>query len=450
MSEHFAHGYALLIGVDESQVPPWSLPDVAKDVRALKEVLLHPQRCAYAEGNVRVLTGPAATRQGILDGLEWQRRRLQADPDGNATAVVYYSGHGWQDGADPPNYFLIPYDVSVERLRSQALRAEDFAEQIEALRPSRLLVILDCCHAGGMGVKEPFDLPAGYVARAWPPARLMGREPVLASTANGAKGLEVLARGCGRAVLSSSSGEQRSYMRPDGRMSIFTYHLIEALTGHAMPQEGATEVLVSDVMGHVWRRVPESARAAWGAEQTPDYLVSGNFPVALLLGGKGLGRGETPPDPLERLDRERSGDVYRIDTGGGPYIGGGVTVQGGDFVGRDKPLVHITGDGNVVGDHSRATVYKPAGAGVTVEELLALLAEVRRLLPMAGLDTETAAVVEGDLRAVEEQARRERPRGAVILSRLKAVGEALKVAAAAGTLLSLVEKAVARAQQLFR
>ena len=108
----------------------------------------------------------------------------------------------------------------------------------------------------------------------------------------GAKGLESLAQGRGRAVLSSSTGEQRSYLRRDRRMSIFTYHLIEALTGHAQPQEGAREVLVSDVMSYVYRRVPETARADWGAgvEQTPDYRVNGNFPVALL--------GDTPAQPL--------------------------------------------------------------------------------------------------------------------------------------------------------
>jgi len=47
----------------------------------------------------------------------------------------------------------------------------------------------------------------------------------------------------------------------------------------------------------------------------------------------------------------------QVDTGGGAYVGGSVRVQGGSFVGRDS--VTITGDGNVVGDHSRATVVRP-------------------------------------------------------------------------------------------
>jgi hypothetical protein len=105
-------------------------------------------------------------------------------------------------------------------------------------------------------------------------------------------------------------------------MSIFTYHLIEALTGHAQPQEGATEVLVSDVMGHVWRRVPQSAKADWGRKQEPDYQVSGNFPIALLLGGKGLSKGQPAPDPLEPLAgaRDEARDEQHVQIATGSYI----------------------------------------------------------------------------------------------------------------------------------
>ena len=53
MTQTFAHGYALLIGVTENQVARWALPDVAKDITALSEVLAHPERCAYPAENSR-------------------------------------------------------------------------------------------------------------------------------------------------------------------------------------------------------------------------------------------------------------------------------------------------------------------------------------------------------------------------------------------------------------
>lgn len=145
-------------------------------------------------------------------------------------------------------------------------------------------------------------------------------------------------------------------------MSIFTYHLIEALTGHAQPLAGATEVLVSDVMSYVTRTVPQSARQQAGAAQTPDFQISGNFPVALFLGGKGLSKGEAPPDPA-MLNSNPAAD-RSINTGGGAYIAGNVKVEGGgDFVGRDQNIYRdevkgnkiVGGDEITVGDISGST-----------------------------------------------------------------------------------------------
>jgi hypothetical protein len=102
MAPTFANGYALLIGVTENQVAGWALPDVARDITALAEVLQHPERCAYPAAQVQVVTGPAATRAGITDGLDWLAECLAADGSGNATAVIYYSGHGWRDAEVTP------------------------------------------------------------------------------------------------------------------------------------------------------------------------------------------------------------------------------------------------------------------------------------------------------------------------------------------------------------
>ena len=179
MSTTFQHGYALLIGVNENSISGWALPDVAKDVAALQAVLTHRERCGYSADHVCAVQGPDATRQKILDGLDWLQAQVAADTSGNATAVVYYSGHGWRDSqVEPPTYYLIPYDVRQDKLRTTALRGEDLAEAIEAVRPQRLLTMLDCCHAGGMDTKtitlatghfEPAALPPGmFVDRAYP------------------------------------------------------------------------------------------------------------------------------------------------------------------------------------------------------------------------------------------------------------------------------------------
>ena len=139
-----------------------------------------------------------------------------------------------------------------------------------------------------------------------------------------------------------------------------------------------------------------------------------------------------------------------IDTGGGAYIGGDVKAEG-DFVGRDQVI--ITGDGNVVGDQSSATVIKQVTEGATLEEFLRLLAELRQALPAAGLDPDTAEVIEADVQVVEEQAQKEKPSTAVIVAKLKSIAEVLTasgaVATAAQKLLPLAQQALTWAQQLF-
>jgi hypothetical protein len=279
----FDHGYALIIGVSENKRPTLALPIVARDIRALDAVFTHPQRCGYAPNNVKVVTGADATANGIFAGLAWLEAKLAADTSDEQTAVIYFSGHGHRE----PNgdAFLLPYDVG-SPFREHGVPARAFAEQIEKLRPRRLLVVLDCCRAGAMDVKDP------------PPEELNA-----AALSPTSADLDALSRGQARAVLSSSTGEQRSFIRQDGKMSVFTYHLVEALTGHADGAETGT-VTVAAVMQHVESRVPATAMAEQQQDQVPVFRYAGTtFPIALVLGGNGVAKGQPAPDPFSVLVR---------------------------------------------------------------------------------------------------------------------------------------------------
>ena len=400
MSTYFDHGYALLIGVDENAVSRFALPAVSKDIAALYAVLTHAERCAYRAEHVKQITGKEATRDGITEGLSWLHERLSADDSGNATVVIYYSGHGWRTSSDAnAAFYLIPYDAKEFGLAASALRADAFADTIKELQPKRLLVTLDCCHAAGMGVKEVTPLLKGYTPAAAPLHLLSDGNGVTPATV-GAKGVDALQSGAGRAILNSSQGNQLSYLRKDGAMSIFTYHLIEALTGHAQPRpegaRGATEVLVSDIVSHVHRHVPASAQSDWQAAQTPDYLISGNFPVARLLGGKGLAKGATAPDPLHDLPAEPTPQTTTtLNTGGGAYIRGNVRVDKGDFIGRDQITYgdavrgdkittgNLTGNtGVAIGSHARNTTTVTTG-GAQVDQIFSALLALAQVAPPA-------------------------------------------------------------------
>jgi hypothetical protein len=319
MSDTFTHGYALLIGVGESAHRKYSLPVTVKDVQALRTILTDPNLCAYPneDQHIRLLHDAGATRTAILDGLAWLKEQAAANPE--STVVIYYSGHGWLDKSTD-RYYLIPHDIDFD-ISSSALSACDFTKALHQIQSQRLLVIIDCCHAQGMAAAKTGEadpkLPQAFVP------------------AVPAKGLlDELAKGEGRVVFTSCRGSQKSWIRKDGSMSIYTYHLIEALQGAAnKPQD--TTVSVADIMKHLHKAVPESASQEYQATQEP--WLSGetsNFPIALLRGGKGL-----PAEGWEAVKQQPSSNPQVIVIARGKRS----SANGGDVNG-----VIITGDGNAV------------------------------------------------------------------------------------------------------
>ena len=318
MPDTFAHGYALLVGVGESSYPKWSLPVTVQDMRAVQATLADPGLCAYPKAQIRLLHDGDATQAAILEGLVWLKERAAAD--GEATIVVYYSGHGWLDESSG-RYYLIPHDVEPFGIASSALSAQDYTAALRQITARRLLVIVDSCHAAGMATAKeppPFKLPAGFSQVALPKALV-----------------DELKQGQGRAVFTSSRGEQKSWVRPDGAMSIYTYHLIEALQG-AGNKPGDTVARLSNLMNHLGKAVPESARKDHQAEQTPWFdTATEDFPVAVLRGGKGLPAGGWEAVRSEATERIQ----YLVQA-----LGERSVAIGGDVTGSTI----ITGDSNVV------------------------------------------------------------------------------------------------------
>lgn len=277
MTQKFSHGYALLIGVGQSVYSQWSLPVTVKDIQALRTVLIDPDHCAYPNNSDRIqlLHDEGATRTAILNRLKWLQEQTATDRE--ATVLVYYSGHGWLDQTQN-RYYLVQHDVKPFNLPESALAAENFTSALHQIRAKRLLVVIDCCHAQGMASAKAgtvnLELPKGFASSV----------PV--------KGVfDDLAKGEGRAVFTSCRETQKSWIRRDGSMSIYTYHLIEALKG-AASQPGDRVVGVADLFKHLDRAVPKSAHQDYQAAQEPWFSgETENFPIALLRGGKGLQAG---------------------------------------------------------------------------------------------------------------------------------------------------------------
>lgn len=250
MSETFVHGYAVVVGVGAD------LPVTVRDATAVADLLRDPARCAYPPAQVRLLVAEGARRRPVLEALDWLAGCAQADAA--ATAVVYFSGHG----LETPGYYLMPFGYELARLDETAIAGQTFTDRLRAVQARKLLVLLDCCHAGGIGEIKGAKTP--LVKSPLPPAAV-----------------ETLGRGSGRVIVASSRRDEVS--RVGTPYSVFTAALLEALAGYgAFEQDGYARVL--DTALWVGRKVPERT----GDGQHPIVKISGledNFALAYYAAG---------------------------------------------------------------------------------------------------------------------------------------------------------------------
>jgi hypothetical protein len=123
------------------------LPGVLRDAERLRTTLEQ-----HGDGGVyrmHWLCDGKATRQGILTTLAEIIKQACATDQ----VMLYFAGHGWRDRDLPAKrwrYYLIPYDANFASAAEQGISIEDLQAMLSALSAQEVVVILDCCHSGGM------------------------------------------------------------------------------------------------------------------------------------------------------------------------------------------------------------------------------------------------------------------------------------------------------------
>jgi hypothetical protein len=259
--------YALVVGIAEYRHVARLPAAVRHDAQAVRDLLADPQHCGYPPGHVALLLDETATRDAILTALSGLAARTSA----GSSLFVYISGHGAQvtSGARAGEYIL-PVDTvfqSDETLASTAISGNEFTAIMAAIPARKVLVVFDCCHAGGLGQAKDATAP---MIKAGLPARYYER----------------LAAGRGRAILSSSRDSEPSYVLPGAVHSLFTQHLLAGLGGCAPSADGLIRVF--DLFEYIQPRVTFDQPAQHPVFQAD---LEENFPVALHPGG----RKDSPP-----------------------------------------------------------------------------------------------------------------------------------------------------------
>jgi uncharacterized caspase-like protein len=273
MSEIFSQGHACIVGVGGD------LPNTVDEAVGLANILKDSERCAYPPTQVHLLTKEQAKRDDILAVLD----RLAQTTTTESTVIVYFSGHGYQvAGPMGEAYYLMPFGYDEKKLYKTAISGDEFTAKLRAIRAQKLLVLLDCCHAGGLGDTKNL----GYEAEKSP----------LPPEAQA-----LFTEGKGRVVIASSQANEKSLAgRP---YSAFTLALIEALAGKGASKKDSY-VRVADLALYAREVVPRRTRD----RQHPilNFEQADNFVLAYYAGGdsepKGLpfeGEAEIESEPGE-------------------------------------------------------------------------------------------------------------------------------------------------------
>jgi hypothetical protein len=253
--------YAMVIGIAAyAHVAP--LPEsVRHDAADVYDLLVDPGLGGYHPDNAVALFDAAASRSGILAGLADLASR--AAPD--SAVLLYVSAHGGlvESGPDAGEY-LLPVDTaefSASGLARTAISGAEFGAALAAIPARKVLVVFDCCHAGGIGAVKGAGplvtgLPESYYER--------------------------LAAGRGRVILASCRDSESSYVLRSARNSLFTEHLLAGLRGGIPTEDGLVRVF--DLFEYVQPRV-----TADQPEQHPVFKaeLEENFAVALAPAGGG-------------------------------------------------------------------------------------------------------------------------------------------------------------------
>lgn len=242
--------YVLSVGVSRYAESMLNLDFAAKDACDLAQSLWRQQDGLYRQVEVRTIQNEAASREAILDGLDWIVKETTA----RDVAMVFLAGHGINDAAG--EYFFLPHDGNLDRLARTALPQSDIRRSLLQVA-GKALFFFDTCHSG--------QIMAGR--RALPPD--VGRFAEALSAAD-------------NSVIVFSAATGRQFAIEDARWGngAFTKALLEGIAGKADYQKDSV-ITLNELELYVSERVKELT----GGRQAPTTAKPSStqdFPIAVV------------------------------------------------------------------------------------------------------------------------------------------------------------------------
>ena len=279
------NAHALVVGIADYQYVTKLSASVNRDAMEVYKTLIDPETCAYPRQNVARLLDEQATGAALRQALA----DLAANTNTDSIVTIYLSSHGGRI-ADGPyrGEYIAPVDAKYDpadpsQLATTAISGDEFSAALAAIPARKVLVILDCCHAGGIGETKSLAPSTGLT-------KGFSQEMY-----------DRLGGGSGRAILASARPDEESYILAGDQNSLFTKHLLDGLRGGVAGEDEFVRIF--RLYEYVQPKV-----TAQHSRQHPRFKsnLEENFPIAFYKGGQ---KKQIAPAPAT-TEAEFAYDVY--------------------------------------------------------------------------------------------------------------------------------------------
>ncbi len=252
--------YLLTIGVNEYKNPKYSLNYANADAEAFEETMAAGGKGIFTEIKHYHIQNDQATKANIESTFD--QINLEIGPED--VFVFYYAGHGVMSVDEKPKFYIVPHEVTRLygdnfTLGEKAISADQLKAFSGQLSAQKQLFVLDACQSGGM------------------------TEMLATRGAAEERAIAQLARSTGTYWLTASGSEQFATEFASLGHGLFTYSLLEGLSGKADGGTKDNKVTVKELSAYLDDRVPELSEQHKGQAQYPtSYGFGQDFPIVVV------------------------------------------------------------------------------------------------------------------------------------------------------------------------
>ncbi|MDP8269493.1 MAG: caspase family protein [Candidatus Tenebribacter davisii] len=238
----------LAVGINKYKNPALNLNYAEPDAKSIADFFRNNDNGLFKSTSIIEVYNIQATKEGILAKLKQLENTNPQD-----AVLIYFAGHG--ENINDKWYFIpheLTYPEREEDVKKKAISSDELSNSIKNIKAQKVLVLIDACKSGAVLLAF-----RGFEDR---------------------KALSQLSRSTGVHIVAASSKDQFATEVKELGHGVFTYTLLEGLSGKASGK-GET-VTVRKLMSYIEEQLPEITKKYRQEAQYPVVDSKGmDFPI---------------------------------------------------------------------------------------------------------------------------------------------------------------------------